>query len=62
LLLLICKGQLIEGLALENRNFPLRSETTPDQKNVAHPALGDVTISLPLLHMKVGLLKIPEGK
>jgi hypothetical protein len=34
-------GQPSEGLPLQNKQCPLRSETTSGQKNAAHPALVD---------------------
>jgi hypothetical protein len=41
------------------KKWPLHSETTPGQKNVAHPALVDkLKIYLPPLHIKLGLIKI----
>jgi len=52
-------GQPSEGLPLQNKKWPLRSETTPRQKNVAHPALGNkLFIYWPPLHIKLGLIKI----
>jgi hypothetical protein len=33
--------QLSEGLPRENKKWPFLSETTPVQKNVAHPAFVD---------------------
>jgi hypothetical protein len=48
-----------EGLPLQNKKWSLRSETTPGQKNVAHPALGNnLNIYWPPLHIKLGLIKI----
>jgi len=50
-----------EGLPLQNKKWPLRSETAPGQKNVAHPALVDkLKIYLSPLHIKLGLIKISE--
>jgi len=52
-------GQPSKGLPLQNENWPFHSETTPGQKNVAHPALGDkLKIYLPPLHIKLGLINI----
>jgi hypothetical protein len=51
-------GQPNEGLPLQNKKRPLRSETTPGQ-NMAHPALGDkLKIYLPPQHIKLGLINI----
>jgi len=47
-------GQPSKWLPLQNEKRPLQSETTQDQKNVAHPALVDKSkIYLPPLHMKL---------
>ena len=54
-------GQSSEGLPLQNKKWPLRSETAPGQKNVAHSALVDkLKIYLSPLHIKLGLIKISE--
>ena len=54
-------GEPSEGLSLQNKKWPLRSETAPGQKNAAHPALGDkLKIYLSPLHIKLGLRKISE--
>jgi hypothetical protein len=50
-------GQPSEGLPIKNKKWSVRSETTPGQKNVAHPALlAKSKISLPPLNIKLGLL------
>jgi hypothetical protein len=53
-------GQQRKRLPLQiERKWPLRSETTLGQKNVAHCAVGSkATIYLPTLHIKLGLIKI----
>jgi len=53
-------GQLSQGLPLQNKKkWPLYSETTPGQKNVAYPALLDKSkIYLPPMHIKFSLIKI----
>jgi len=54
-------GESSEGLPLQNKKRPLRSETAPGQKNATHPALGDkLKIYLSPLHIKPGLRKISE--
>jgi hypothetical protein len=46
-------------LPLQNKKWPLRSERTPRQKNLAHLALGDRSENnLPPLHIKLGLAEI----
>ena len=52
----------VEGLPLQNKKWPLHSETSPGQKNVAPPALVDRSkIYLPAFHMKLGLTEISVG-
>jgi hypothetical protein len=52
-------GQQSEGLPLQNKKWPLHSETAPGLKNVAHPALVDKSeIYLPPLHNEHDLLRI----
>jgi hypothetical protein len=52
-------GQWSKRLPLQNKKRPLQSETTPDQKNVAHPVLVDKSkIYFPPLHIKVGFRKV----
>jgi hypothetical protein len=59
LLILVWMGQLSWGLPLQNKKWPLYSETTPGPKNVAHPPLVDKSeICLPSLHIQRGLLKV----
>ena len=52
-------GQPSERLPLQNKKRPLQSETTPDQKNVAHPALvGKSKICVPPLHIKLSFKEV----
>jgi hypothetical protein len=52
-------GQPSEGLPLQNKKWPLCSETTPGLKNVVYPALEDRSENyLPPLHIQHSLLKI----
>jgi len=47
----------------ELKKWPLSSETTAGQMNVAHSALGDKSkIYLPPLHIKRGLIEIYMGR
>jgi hypothetical protein len=49
-------GQPGEGLTLQKKRMVTPIKTTPGQKNVVHPALGDkLKIHLPPLHIKIGL-------
>jgi len=53
-------GQPREGRPLQNlKKWPLSSETTPRQRNVAHPASGEKSkMYLFSLRIKLGLIKI----
>jgi len=52
-------GQASKGLPLQNKKWPLLSETTTGQRNVAHPALGAKSkIYLSPLHIMLGLIKV----
>jgi hypothetical protein len=55
----VSKGQPSEELPLQNKKWPLCSETTPGLKSVVHPALVDRSENyLPPLHNQHRLLKI----
>jgi len=50
-------GQPSEGLPPQSKKWPLFSEKTAGQKNVAQPALGSKSqIYLFLLYIKLGLI------
>jgi len=51
-------GRASKGLPLQNKKWPLLSETTTGQRNVAHHALGDESkIYLSPLHIILSLIK-----
>jgi hypothetical protein len=52
-------GQASKELPLQNRKWPLLSETTRGQRNVAHPTLGAKSkIYLSTLLIMLGLIKV----
>jgi len=58
LLLLMRMGWASKGQPIQNKKWPLISETTTGQKNVEHYALGDKSkIYLSPLHIMLDLIK-----